>query len=237
MGILALYVLLDQIGWPRSKITAWLREGAAAKDKLQSSMTEVLKQERGRIESGETGARNFLSAILRYSGQGAGEEGGGGARMPGKILLSDEEVYGNLFVYLMGGFTTEKALAFAVMRMAIDPHLQEWVTEEIDPGHAITGEDQASTPSCEVPFPRLTRAQYSKWLVDFKRWLILALKYPPPLLRLMLTRLQIQSQQKAQEKAHKGGKSTLKMDKGMKFQCVRKHPLAFSCQQSSLCWV
>lgn len=38
-------------------------------------------------------------------------------------------------MYLVGGFTTANALTFAVTRMAIEPHLQDWVAEEIDAHH------------------------------------------------------------------------------------------------------
>lgn len=154
MGILALFMILGQIGWPRSMTMGRLRTVAAAKDKLEYSMGQMLDQERRRIQSGDPGASNFLSALIRYSGQGVDENGGGGTSTTGKILLNDEEVYGNLFVYLVGGFTTANALTFAVTRMAIEPHLQDWVAEEID---AIIGKDGASTPSYEAAFARLTR--------------------------------------------------------------------------------
>jgi cytochrome P450 len=47
--------------------------------------------------------------------------------------LNDSELYGNLFVFNMAGFeTTAGTMTFALPYLALNPDVQDWLTEEID---------------------------------------------------------------------------------------------------------
>jgi len=50
----------------------------------------------------------------------------------GRSGLSDEEIIGNLFIYIVAGHdTTANTLAYAVTMLAANVGLQDWLREEI----------------------------------------------------------------------------------------------------------
>jgi cytochrome P450 len=50
-----------------------------------------------------------------------------------RSYLTDSELYGNIFVFNLGGYeTTASTLTFALPFLALNPDVQSWVTEEID---------------------------------------------------------------------------------------------------------
>ena len=47
--------------------------------------------------------------------------------------LTDEEMFGNLYVFNLAGFeTTANALTYTMPFLARQPEIQDWVSEEID---------------------------------------------------------------------------------------------------------
>merc|ERR1712000_215573 len=83
--------------------------------------------------------------------EGSGSAVGGG---PGGGL-TDEEVYGNLFIYNLAGHdTTAATLHFALTLLAVYPQWQTWIAEEID---AVYKADKSGLFYYEETFPKLTR--------------------------------------------------------------------------------
>jgi cytochrome P450 len=70
----------------------------------------------------------------------------------GRNSLSDDEIFGNLFIYNLAGHeTTANTLAYAVALMATNRGVQDWVGEEID---AVFGsEEDVKTWQYEMAFP------------------------------------------------------------------------------------
>lgn len=51
----------------------------------------------------------------------------------GRNSLTDEEIFGNLFIYNLAGHeTTANTLAYAVALMSINRGVQDWIGEELD---------------------------------------------------------------------------------------------------------
>lgn len=69
--------------------------------------------------------------------------------------MTDDELYGNLYVFNLAGFeTTANALTYTMPFLARNPEIQAWVGEEID--RVIkTGSQQEW--SYEAAFPALVR--------------------------------------------------------------------------------
>lgn len=128
--ILSLYTLYMLI--PISSMSSpWMPQfvrtlGHATKEFMMHN-EEMLRNERASISKREQGTANLLSALVRASDEAQKTTVGG--RSQG---LSEEEIFGNLFIYgLAGHETTANVLSYTMCMMAIYPEWQEWVAEEI----------------------------------------------------------------------------------------------------------
>ncbi|KAL9082687.1 MAG: hypothetical protein Q9165_008819 [Trypethelium subeluteriae] len=93
---------------------------------LDHYMIEFLGQEKSRLHDGSTakeGSREtLLTAVLRSNTKNP--EGG---------TLTDVEVKGNLFIFLLAGYdTTANTILFCCITLALYPSIQDQVIEEID---------------------------------------------------------------------------------------------------------
>lgn len=70
--------------------------------------------------------------------------------------LSENEVIGNLFNFKIAGFdTTASTMAYAIMALALEPHWQDWIIEEID---KVSRTEKSEMNTCfETDFSQLTR--------------------------------------------------------------------------------
>jgi cytochrome P450 len=89
-------------------------------------MAELLGQEKARLQSssgGEEAVREtLLTAVLRSN-----------KRKPGGETLTDTEVTGNIFMFLLAGYdTTANTMLFCSITLALYPSIQKLVTDEID---------------------------------------------------------------------------------------------------------
>lgn len=72
---------------------------------------------------------------------------------PKQNPFSEDEIVGNLFNFTLAGFdTTASTMAYAVLMLAIEPELQEWIGEEIDRVGALH-----PSATYETTFPLLVR--------------------------------------------------------------------------------
>lgn len=157
---LIIYHIGRQVGWPVAAMWGQVREIAVAKEEYAWYMRDMLKTEREKIRRGDVPAEraragekeNLMSVLIRNSEQGS-EAGASNAEKSGPVL-SDDEVYGTLFIYNLAGHdTTAGALNYAVALLAARPKWQEWLAEEIN---AVVMEDQSSLKYATV-FPKLHR--------------------------------------------------------------------------------
>lgn len=111
---------------------------------FKAYMTEVYEAEKVAISEGKSGSQNLMSALVRAS-QEHGDLGG----------LSETEIYGNIFVFNFAGHdTTAHTLTFAMVLLATEPTVQDWIQEELN--HVIGGRSPEQW-SYSNDFPRLKR--------------------------------------------------------------------------------
>lgn len=119
---------------------------------FKNHMAQMLHRERVLMSKRDSGADNLVSALIRASEEVrqdtmVGEPSQG---------LSDDEIFGNIFIYNLAGHeTTANTLAYAILLMAAYPEYQDWLAEELDV--VLGGQKEAQTWKYEVVFPRLKR--------------------------------------------------------------------------------
>ena len=93
---------------------------------LEVYMEELLEQEKSRLLSGraakEDARQTLLTAVLRTN-----------TRKPGGATLTDVEVKGNIFMFLLAGYdTTANTILFCSITLALYPAIQDAIINEID---------------------------------------------------------------------------------------------------------
>ncbi|MCJ1388203.1 hypothetical protein MMC18_001048 [Xylographa bjoerkii] len=106
-----------------------LREVGQATKEFTIYMNEMLVRERELLshQKGDTGS--LMSALVQASDEAQDAENRGGPIH----RLTDDEIFGNLFMYNLAGHeTTANTIAYALVLLAAYPEWQAWITEEID---------------------------------------------------------------------------------------------------------
>lgn len=103
-------------------LPARLRKVHEACESFQGYLTGLYESEKNAFASGQSADRNLMNSLVRASAEEAKASKG----------LSELETYGNMFVFNFAGHdTTTHTLTFAVMYLAINPSVQDWISEEI----------------------------------------------------------------------------------------------------------
>ncbi|KAL8727525.1 MAG: hypothetical protein Q9166_005996 [cf. Caloplaca sp. 2 TL-2023] len=126
-----------------------LRKLGKAAREFQQYMEEMLARERSSGAKGKPETPNLMSALVRASDEDMQAKESG---QNSKLGLTDEEIFGNIFVYNLAGHeTTANTVAYALVLLAAHPECQEWVREEIKQTGDTANEDY------DMTFPRLQR--------------------------------------------------------------------------------
>ncbi len=136
------------------KLPAWMlprkmfRVSEAIAD-FKIYMTEMVEEERRSMRNGEGDKDNLMSVLVRAAESSKADK-------KGRNSLTDDEIYGNLFIYSLAGHeTTANTLAYAVALMATNKRVQDWIGEEIS---AVFGsDDDVDTRQYQTAFPKLRR--------------------------------------------------------------------------------
>ncbi|KAI1267672.1 putative cytochrome P450 oxidoreductase [Xylariaceae sp. FL1019] len=112
-----------------------MREIAVAHGELEKYMREMIRMETASLskdsdyESADAKG-NLLTSVLRASALEAKAAGR-------KQAFSEDEVLGNLFLYLLAGYeTTANAMTYGFITLALRQDLQDKIMEEVDEVHA-----------------------------------------------------------------------------------------------------
>ncbi|KIW09979.1 hypothetical protein PV08_11755 [Exophiala spinifera] len=136
--------LLKKGGYPDWALFGGMKKLNTAYEEFKVYMGEMIAHEKEAFARGDVSRHNLLSEMIRALD---GSIAGAG--------LSDEEVYGNLFIYNLAGHdTTAATLHFAITLMAAHPEWQTWVAEEVD---AVCKADDTGSLYYEETFPKLKR--------------------------------------------------------------------------------
>ena len=120
---------------------------------FQEHMTKAYEGEKRAMMRHEKMENNLMTSLVRASQANANHSGSTtGSHQEG---LTEEEVYGNVFVFNFAGHdATANSLAIGICLLATRPDIQDWIAEEINA--VLAG--VASKESCyEAMFPRLPR--------------------------------------------------------------------------------
>lgn len=130
-----------------SWLPAWIRGIGKAADDFQRHMEKMLDDEMGVLNRGEKGTGTIMTSFVRALDKHQKDSTKG---------MSAEEVFGNIFVINFAGHdTTANAFGFAVLLLAADPEVQEWITEEVKQATIGSTEDWGYA----TLFPKLVRCR------------------------------------------------------------------------------
>lgn len=144
--------LLSKLPWPPK----WKRIGQATSD-FKFYMTEMLNDEKHAISQGKTRSATFTNSLLRASkAQSQSSSNGTVINATNRFQgLTEEEIYGNLFVYNFAGHdTTAIVLNWTLYLLAVHPEIQDWISEEIN---TVITNDMPSTWDFKEIYPKLNR--------------------------------------------------------------------------------
>lgn len=126
-----------------------LRKVKAARDEFGEYMVEMVEGERQAIKANVQDKANLMSILVRSADADKEQHG--------RSSMTDEEIYGNLFIYNMAGHeTVAGALHHSIIYMSAYPDLQDWVSEEVN--HISKGTDISQSDYATI-FPRLKRCR------------------------------------------------------------------------------
>lgn len=150
-----MFTELKPLGW----MLPWkAREIKATVAEFREYMKETVAYSRATTQGGGGGQANDIVGALVEGDEAAKREEkiAPNSGFGGKPLhLSDDEMFGNLYVFNLAGFeTTANALTYTMPFLARQPDIQDWVAEEID-AVIKTGSEQEWT--YETAFPALVR--------------------------------------------------------------------------------
>ncbi|KAK8127192.1 hypothetical protein PG984_008300 [Apiospora sp. TS-2023a] len=131
----------------KSLLPASLRGVHHAIVAYQEYMTRIYEEEKGSVAQNgiKPMSRTLMSTLVHASAEDEDPA----------TRLTERELYGNMFMFNFAGHdTTTNSLVFALMHLAINPEVQEWISEEIC---SVFGDRQVSEWDYHSDFHRLKR--------------------------------------------------------------------------------
>lgn len=120
---------------------------------FQEHMTKAYEAEKRAISRNDKLENNLMTSLVR--GSQANVDQRGSTTGSHQEDLTEEEVYGNVFVFNFAGHdATANSLAIGICLLATRPDIQDWLAEEIN---AVLIGVESTKSSYEATFPRLPR--------------------------------------------------------------------------------
>ncbi|KAF4637518.1 hypothetical protein G7Y89_g575 [Cudoniella acicularis] len=133
-----------------------LAQHKAAVSEFKRYLFNMVSAAKERAVQGEPAHPDLLNTLVQKAQEAENDPDSKSGVLPGNIGLSDEEIYGNLFMFSFAGHeTTANALAYSTYLFAAFPEWQEWVAAEV--GEVFKGHSSIETLDYELMFPRLKR--------------------------------------------------------------------------------
>ena len=120
---------------------------------FQEHMTKAYEGEKQAMMSNDKLENNLMTSLVRAAQANVNQkESTTGTHQEG---LTEEEVYGNVFVFNFAGHdATANSLAIGICLLATRPDIQDWIAEELN---AVLAGVESQESSYESIFPRLPR--------------------------------------------------------------------------------
>ena len=120
---------------------------------FQEHMTQAYENGKRAIVCNDKFENNLMSSLIRASQTNFDKNGT--TQESHQEGLTEEEVYGNIFVFNFAGHdATANSLAIGICLLATRPDIQDWIAEEIN---AVLADVESKQSSYEATFPRLPR--------------------------------------------------------------------------------
>ena len=130
---------------------SWTRVGQATVD-FKFHMVEMVEEEKRLIAEGKPGGGNIINSLIRASEEMSKSASTDGSGFKG---LTEDEIYGNIFVYNFAGHDTMAiTLNWALYLLVAHPEIQDWVSQEIN---TVIQNDQSSDWTYDEVYPKLNR--------------------------------------------------------------------------------
>ncbi|MCJ1347731.1 hypothetical protein MMC31_005960 [Peltigera leucophlebia] len=139
-----------------------LRKAHVAHMQLDKYLREMIRVGKGKIQDNadhqsSDAQGNLLNAVMRASHS---EERTNMPKTPGaqcrKQAFTEDEVMGNLFIYLLAGYeTTANAIIYGLITLALHPEIQDKVIAEIDAVYTSAASDGRTELSYTQDFEKL----------------------------------------------------------------------------------
>lgn len=143
MMMTVFFSALEAPGW---LLPNKLRQLRVAVMEFRQYMTEKVSEGNEATLHGQPSKDNLMNALVQAN-EAAKMEG------DAKMVLSDDELYGNMFIFNLAGFeTTATTLTYTMPLLATHPEVQEWLAEEV---RNVLGSQ--TTVHYQDSFPRLIR--------------------------------------------------------------------------------
>lgn len=121
---------------------------------FQEHMTKAYEDEKQAMIRGEEQEYNLMTSLVRAS-QAALSQKKDAYSGPHQEGLTEEEIYGNIFVFNFAGHdATANSLALGISLLATRPDIQDWIADEINSVLDSVGSEESSY---EAVFPHLKR--------------------------------------------------------------------------------
>lgn len=126
---------------------------------FKAYMTDMYNEEKGTTSDSRKEVANIMVSLVRATRQSDGVSSSKfeepKAMEPAAGILSESEVYGNIFVYNFAGHdTTAITLSWTIYLLAAHPEVQDWLGEEINEYY---NDGNAPTGGYIETFPKLKR--------------------------------------------------------------------------------
>ena len=146
-------VVLGRKNLSKSWLPKSFRELYKATLVFQEHMTTAYEEGKRAMTSNDEVENNLMTSLVKASQANADQKASTtGSSQEG---LTEEEVYGNVFVFNFAGHdATANSLAIGICLLATRPDIQDWIAAEIN---AVLAGVESKDSSYEATFPRLPR--------------------------------------------------------------------------------
>jgi cytochrome P450 len=149
MKNLLLLILVPSWTYSSPILPKALTEFKVAVTDFKRYMIEMVELAKTRTADSEFIQPNLLNTLVQKSKEVLLDSGG-------RDSLSDDEIYGNLFIFSFAGHeTTANTLSFSIYLLAAFPEYQEWVGQELD--EVLKDHERVETIDYEQVYPELKR--------------------------------------------------------------------------------
>ena len=144
---LVVVFLTKSIPIPSIILPASVRKVQGSVREFNDYMSEMMAEQRSALhEPNAVSKDNLMSVLLKAAESRDGNE---------RNVLSDEEIFGNLFIYnFVGHDTTANTFLYCLYLLSVEPEIQEWIREEI---HSVFNEGNVKDWEYQEAFPKLKR--------------------------------------------------------------------------------